>query len=148
MNGMKMGRLGKEYTPGEVIIHQGEEGNEMFVMLSGTVEVIRLRGDEEIPIATLGKGEIFGEMALVGGMTRSATVRVKEKARILTVDKKGFLKRVHEDPSFAFKILETMSERIRAMDEEIARLKARKAKGSARRPKTPQPESTAPPPPA
>lgn len=138
---MKIGRLGKEYEPGEVIVSQGDVGEEMYVMLSGEVEVIRHRGDKEIPIATLGKGEIFGEMALVGRTTRSATVRVTEKARILTVDKKGFLTRVHEDPSFVFKILETMSGRIRAMDEEIARLKAATARVPA-----PQPQATAPPP--
>ncbi|KPJ51498.1 hypothetical protein AMJ39_09755 [candidate division TA06 bacterium DG_24] len=121
---MRMGRLGKEYELGEIVVRQGEYGNEMYVVLSGEVEVIRQSGEEEIPLATLGKGQVFGEMALLGDTTRSATVRVKSKARILTVDKKGFLKKVHEDPSFVFNILQMMSDRIREMDKEIARLKA------------------------
>jgi CRP-like cAMP-binding protein len=55
---------------------------------------------------------------------RSATVKALGRARILTVDRKGFLRRVQEDPSLAFRVLQTMSGRIRELTDEVARLRA------------------------
>ncbi|HLA39941.1 MAG TPA: hypothetical protein VJ417_08090, partial [Candidatus Glassbacteria bacterium] len=52
-----------------------------------------------------------------------ATVRALGKARILTIDKRGFLMRVHEDPSIAFQVLKQMSERIQKLDEEVVKLR-------------------------
>jgi CRP-like cAMP-binding protein len=49
-------------------------------------------------------------------------VRALGEARVLTVDKKNFMRRVHEDPSLAFRLVETMSQRIRELGEEVARL--------------------------
>jgi CRP-like cAMP-binding protein len=51
-------------------------------------------------------------------------VRAKGEARLLYVDKRGFMKRVHQDPTLAFDILRRMSERIRSLDEEVARLRS------------------------
>ena len=64
----------------------------------------------------------WGEMAIFDRDVRSATVRALGDARVLTVDKKNFMRRVHEDPSLAFRLVETMSRRIRELGEEVARL--------------------------
>ena len=91
----------------------------------GRVEVV-VEGEEgEIVLSRLETGDVFGEMALFTGEPRSASVRAKGSARVLTVDKKGFLRRVHEDPSLAFHILQRMSERIQALDQEVVRLRSR-----------------------
>ena len=74
-------------------------------------------------VGELGAGDIFGEMAIFDHQPRSATVRAKGRARILTLDKKAFLSHVHEDPSLAYRVLEDMSQRIRSLDAEISRLK-------------------------
>jgi len=114
--------LGRVFENGQVIVSQGESGDCMYVILHGAVEVLRTEGGREIPLTVLGAGDVFGEMALFGGEPRSATVRAKGEARLLTVDKRGFLKRVHQDPSLAFRILRNLSERIRTLDEEVTRL--------------------------
>ncbi|UCD99960.1 MAG: cyclic nucleotide-binding domain-containing protein [Chloroflexota bacterium] len=120
---MASGELGKIYKDGEVIICEGEEGNCMFVIQEGKVEVL-IAGDkeQEIRLGIRGAGEFFGEMAIFDRDVRSATVRAMGEARVLTVDKKNFMRRVHEDPSLAFRLVETMSRRIREMGEEVARL--------------------------
>ena len=81
----------------------------------------------------MGPGDVFGEMSLFTGAPRSATVRAKGSARVLTIDKRGFLKRVHEDPSLAFSILYKMSTRIHELSQEVARLKQEKQMADAKR---------------
>ncbi len=120
---MASGELGRVYEDGEEIICEGAEGNCMFVIQEGEVEVL-IAGDEEkeIRLGVRGEGEFFGEMAIFDRDVRSATVRALGEARVLTVDKKNFMRRVHEDPSLAFRLVETMSHRIRELGEEVARL--------------------------
>jgi CRP-like cAMP-binding protein len=120
---MEAGALGKTYQDGEIIIRQGEVGDCMFVIQEGQVEVLAERDDQEVLIAVREEGDFFGEMAIFERDVRSATVRACGEVRVLTVDKKNFLRRIHEDPSLAFRLVETMSGRIRALSEEVAQFK-------------------------
>ena len=120
---MAIGELGKVYQDGEEIVCEGEDGNCMFVIQEGEVEVIIAGEDsQEIRLGVRREREFFGEMAIFDRDVRSATVRALGEARVLTVDKKNFMRRVHEDPSLAFRLVETMSRRIRELGEEVARL--------------------------
>lgn len=119
---MTMGELGKEYSDGEVICRQGEPGNSMFVIQVGKALAVRNSGGQELVLGELRAGEVFGEMAIFDRQPRSATVRAAGRARILTLDRRAFLRRVQEDPSLAFRILQKMSQRIRSLNEEVARL--------------------------
>jgi CRP-like cAMP-binding protein len=120
---LKIGALGKLYSDGEKIISQGEIGECMYILQQGTVEVVFERPEGETVLGTLNPGAVFGEMALFTRELRSATVRSVGKSRVMTVDKKGFLKRVHQDPSLAFRILQKMSQRIQKLNDELSRLK-------------------------
>jgi CRP/FNR family transcriptional regulator, cyclic AMP receptor protein len=120
---METGALGKTYRDGEVIVRQGESGDCMFVIQAGQVEVIRDNEKQRgVRLAVLHETDFFGEMALFDREVRSATVRALGDAQVLTVDRKSFLRRVHEDPSLAFRILQQMSHRIRELDAELTRL--------------------------
>lgn len=116
---MKSGELGKIYQGGDVIIKQGEPGDCMYVIQSGEVEIIKNKDGNEIRIAVRKSGDFFGEMALFSREVRSATVKALGEARILTVDKKNLLKSIQKDPSLAFRIIETLSKRIRDLSDEI-----------------------------
>src|SRR5512143_4269462 len=109
--------LGKQYRDGEYVVHQGEEGDCMYVVQSGEVEVIRRSTGREFCLAVLGPGEFFGEMALVERDVRTASVRALGDASVLTLDKSSFLRQVHQDPSLAFRLLEKLSHRIRDLNE-------------------------------
>jgi len=115
-----MASLGKEYKDGEVIVHQGEVGKCMFVIQEGEVEVVAESGGKELRLRTMGPNEFFGEMALFEKEIRTATIRAIRPTRVLTVDKKNFLSGIHEDPSLAFRIVQTMSHRVRDLTERLA----------------------------
>jgi CRP-like cAMP-binding protein len=123
---MKSGELGKEYKNGEIIIKQGESGNCMYVIQSGEVEVLRTNDGKEVQLAIRNAGDFFGEMALFSREVRSATVRALGDARVLTVDRKNLLNSIQKDPSLAFRIIETLSNRIRDLSEEIVPYKSDK----------------------
>ncbi|UCF59776.1 MAG: cyclic nucleotide-binding domain-containing protein [Anaerolineaceae bacterium] len=116
---MDTGALGKVYEDNEIIVRQGEVGDCMYVIQEGQVEVIAEEGGEGIHLAVRGEGEFFGEMAIFDRDVRSATVRAMGQVRALTVDKKNFLRRIHEDPALAFRIVETMSRRLRELQAEL-----------------------------
>jgi CRP-like cAMP-binding protein len=120
---MDTGALGRIYEDGEVIIRQGEVGDCMFVIQDGQVEILVEGDGVEVPLAVRGEGDFIGEMAIFDRDVRSATVRALGQVRVLTVDKRNFLLRIHKDPSLAFRIVETMSRRIRELTDENARLK-------------------------
>lgn len=119
---MSTGELGKTYQDGEYIIRQGEMGNCMYVIQEGSVEIFLEEQKHLVPLITRTTGDFFGEMALFDHEARSASVRARGPVRILTVDKKNLLPRIHQDPSMAFRILEIMSTRIRELLVEVNRL--------------------------
>ena len=119
---MDTGTLGKIYHDGEIIIRQGDIGDCMYVIQEGQVEIIVEQGGREMQLAVRGEGELFGEMAIFEKERRSATVRAVGSVRLLTVDEKNFMRRVHEDPSLAYRMVEMMAHRIRELSNEVARL--------------------------
>lgn len=123
--------LGREYGDGEVICRQGEPGDRMYVVQAGKAEVLHEEDGIEQPVGWLEAGDIFGEMAIFERQPRAATVRARGMMRVLTLDKRGFLRHIHEDPSLAYRILQQMSRRIRSLDAELSRLRARDAAHAA-----------------
>jgi CRP-like cAMP-binding protein len=120
---VNQGSLGRVYEDGEIIMSQGERGNCMYVIQEGTVEVFVEKDGKEVRLAERGKGEFIGEMAVFEHEVRSATVRALGRVRLLTIDKKNILRRIQEDPSLAFRLVEVLSHRVRQLSEEVATLK-------------------------
>jgi CRP/FNR family transcriptional regulator, cyclic AMP receptor protein len=135
--------LGKVYGDRQVVVRQGEIGDCMFAIQKGEVEVVRERDDGEFRVAVLGEGDIFGEMAIFEKEARSATVRALGEARLLTIDKKTFLRRVQQDPSLAFNVARMMCHRIRMLNAEIERLRGGIGSAAAPEPAAPAPGSAA-----
>ena len=93
---------------GKVLTRQGAPGREFFVLLEGTVEVMR---DGE-RIDTLGEGDFFGELALISNIPRTATVTATAPIRALVVFGRDFRRLLEEDAGIARKVLEAMAERM------------------------------------
>lgn len=117
--------LGKQYKSGESIVCQGAAGNCMYVIQEGQAEVYREENGREIRMAVLKEGDFFGEMSIFDREVRAATVKALGDVRVLTIDKKTFMRRIQKDPSLAFDIVRTMSQRIRQLNCELAELRAR-----------------------
>ena len=112
------------YQDGEIIIRQGDVGDNMFVIQEGQVEVVVEQDGQEVRLAVRSEGDFFGEMAIFEREVRSATVRALGPVRVLTVDEKNFLRRIHQDPSLAYRMVQNMSSRIRELSNEVAKLKS------------------------
>jgi CRP-like cAMP-binding protein/flavin-dependent dehydrogenase len=123
--------LGKVYSDRQVIVRQGDAGDRMFAIQAGRVEVVRETADGEVHLTVLNPGDIFGEMAIFDKEGRSATVRALGEARVLTIDKKTFLRRMEEDPSLAFNVAHTLCGRVRRLNAEVAMLRYLVAKQRA-----------------
>ena len=105
----------QEFDVGEVIFSDGDGGDYMFLVRSGSVEIIR----NGAVVETVGPGGIFGEMALIDGSPRSATAQVKQACHLVAIPEKGFLFMVHETPYFALDVMRTLSERLRVMNRLV-----------------------------
>ena len=97
---------------GEAIFAQGDEGGQMYVILEGIVE---LRVGVAI-VEVLGKGEPFGELALLEQMPRMATAIARTDCKLVPIPRDVFLALVQEHPTFALDIMRVMAERLRRMD--------------------------------
>jgi CRP/FNR family cyclic AMP-dependent transcriptional regulator len=117
---MGQGALGTLYGDGDTIVRQGEVGDCMYVVQSGEVEVVQATTRGEQRLAILGTGDFFGEMSVFEREVRSATVRALGEARALKVDKKTLLRRIKEDPLLAVNLLQTLSQRVRDLNAQVA----------------------------
>lgn len=120
---VREGALGRDYASGEIICREGDVGECAYVLQAGRAVVLREGAEPPVVVGQLLPGDVFGEMAIFDREPRAATVRADGPARVLTLDKRTFLKRIHEDPSLAYRLLLSMSGRIRRLDVELARLK-------------------------
>ncbi len=113
--------LGRVFANGEIICSEGDQGDALYVIQFGQVKIVKRTPTTEITLAMLGPGEIFGEMALFDHKERSASAIAVGEARVLTVDRKKFFATMSRDPTLAFKILSSMSQRIRQLDQQVSR---------------------------
>ena len=117
------GMTGKVYQEGDVIVHQGDVGECMYVISSGKAEVLVKKGRKQVRLAILRERDFFGEMAIFDRERRSATVRAMGEVRVIAIEKKSFEKMILKMPWLAFRVIEKMSRRIREDDREFVKLR-------------------------
>jgi small-conductance mechanosensitive channel len=117
---------GCQYLSGEVIIRQGDVGHELYIIRTGEVSVLLGRGAEGsvAEIARLGPGKFFGEMSLMTGARRAATVQAALECELVRVDKEAFQDILAEDPKLVEQITQVLVDRQIAMEENISARKA------------------------
>ena len=107
----------REYPAGASLLRQGETGVGLFILTAGTVRVTQLAPDGNVrELATLGQGEVFGEMSLLDDQPRTATVNALEPTRALVIPVWDFRAALREAPDIAIKLLAVMSRRIRKLE--------------------------------
>jgi CRP-like cAMP-binding protein len=110
------------YQRGDCIIREGDSGNEMFIIQSGSVDVYKDDGDKRVFLATLGRGEFFGEMAILENIRRSATVIAREEVHLIVLNAGNFMLKIRKDPTFAFSVMQRLSRRIRVLNDKVLSL--------------------------
>ena len=101
------------YDTGQVVFHEGDAGDCLFLLLSGMMHVYVERGGKTISYATIHPGECFGEMALIDDTARSATVRAQTPSRCCALSKQDFLDIIQRDPHIALGVMQSLSRRLR-----------------------------------
>lgn len=104
------------YAEGEALCNEGERGNEVFILLSGTVNVFRLDDDDENRLVSTEKaGVLIGEMAVLDPAPRAATVVAAEGGiRVLRLDGDAFRDALGDNPSIATGVIRTLAQRLRS----------------------------------
>ena len=106
-----------------VILLENEEGSTLFIIISGKVKVtIFSESGKEVIFSILNEGDFFGDMSLMDGKPRSATVISIEDSELRLLRRNDFIKLVEEHPGIALKFLEELTTRLRKADERIESL--------------------------
>ncbi|MBI1915567.1 MAG: mechanosensitive ion channel [Planctomycetes bacterium] len=100
------------YAENEVIVHQGEKGEELFILLSGEVAVtVAQPGEDPVELSRLKKGNFFGEMAALTGEPRTATVRATRECELLAIGKAALAEVFESSPELAEHVSQTIARR-------------------------------------
>lgn len=112
----------QRFADGEVIISEGIMSNNAYVVLSGKVRVTKKYDNKTIAIETLGEGDIFGEMGLIGHSVRSASVVALGDVTVGLIDKESFDRLLDSLPFDVRTILSSLVHRLRGTTDMLARL--------------------------
>lgn len=112
---MTIAKCINEFGVDEVIFEEGSTGRELFVVLDGEVEIAKVDGARKTSIIKLGKGEFFGEMAVIDGSARSATaIASAPNTKVMRINHARFVYLVSQQPAFALMVMDALSKRLRA----------------------------------
>lgn len=108
----------ERYYDGDVIFNEGDRGVCFYIIVDGTAKVIKKRNNNEIVLSILKKGDFFGELALIDGNKRSASVESLENLTAISISKEGFNK-VFTNSVSTLRVLEMLSQRLRKTNEYL-----------------------------
>jgi CRP/FNR family cyclic AMP-dependent transcriptional regulator len=109
----------KTYDEGQQIFSQGDAGGPMFAVLSGHLKVIVAGVDgNDVVFTVMGRGEVFGELSVLDGAPRSASIVAMTRTEVLVLDREPFLAFVRASPDTSIKLLKILAARIRRLSDE------------------------------
>lgn len=116
------------YAKGEIVFSKGDEGFGLFGVARGRVKISALSSEgKEITFNIVGPGDVFGEIALLDGLPRTADAIALEPCELVALDRRDFLTVLGQDPVAALKMLEVVSRRLRRTSEQVEALTFRTA---------------------
>lgn len=130
-----------DVAAGHFVFREGDAGSEMYIIEWGSVEVLRAGRDQ--PLATLGPGDFFGEMAILEDQPRFASVRALTATRLLKVDRAAFAGMLRDNFEIAVRIMRKLVARLRHTEEQLS--EAQRALAEAKGKSTPTKPGAAPP---
>ncbi len=120
----------KRYKKNNLIIFEDDKGLNLFIINQGRVKISRISEEGgEVILAILGEGEFFGEISVVDGLSRSATVTSLDEVELLVMKREDFLGALQEHPQVGIALLRELAGRIRKSDAQIKSLSLRNARG-------------------
>ncbi len=114
---------------GKVLFHENDEGDQMYIIQEGSVRISKLIGGKEHILAVLGKGDFFGEMAIVNRSKRTATATAVGQVSLLAFNREGFLGMIEKNARIALNIIDKLCRRLQQADLQIHHLVRKSARG-------------------
>ncbi len=112
------------FTKGTVLFHEGDEGDEMYIIQTGRVAIKKKVKDGDTTLAVLEKGDFFGEMAILERMPRSAAAEVVEDGDLIVISNEIFGDMIKANPEIAVRMLRKYSIRLREANKQIEQILA------------------------
>jgi CRP-like cAMP-binding protein len=120
----------KKYRKGSIILLEEETGAALFVIVYGKVKIVRMDDDgREVILSILSDSDFFGEMAILDGLTRSASVVATTKSELFMIHRKDFISLLNEYPRVAIALLRELTGRLRKANSQIKSLSLKDAAG-------------------
>lgn len=120
----------KLYKKNDVVLMEEEAGTALFVIINGKVKVARSSTDgREVILTILSESDFFGEMAILDGLTRSATVTAIEESELFLIQRNDFVNLLREYPEISISLLQELTKRLRSADAKIKALSLKDAEG-------------------
>ncbi len=116
----------KEINARDFLFHQGDRGDDMYILLKGQVEVLVDSNGELARITTLGEGSVIGELAVLTSENRTATIRATEDSTLLSISKVNFKRLIAEKHQgalrLAYNLAIIVSKRLQMMDKTFVQI--------------------------
>ena len=110
----------RAFRAGEVIFHREDVGQVLYVIKEGKVNICLISPEgQEISLVVLGKGDVFGELAILDGLPRSADAIALERVECYTLQRSDFHNAIMKNPKIAIQVLEVLSRRLRKTDDKV-----------------------------
>ncbi len=107
------------FPAGQLVLREGDQGDSLFVVLDGELEVTKRQGSQDVLLALYKPGQFFGEMALLEQAPRSASVRTLQESRLLVISQAAFQTLLSCSPAAPLKILHTVTSRLRSTESAL-----------------------------
>jgi CRP-like cAMP-binding protein len=112
------------FNPGQDIVIQGDPGDAAYIILSGEADVLINNNGEMIPVARLADNAVIGEIAILTGVPRTATVRAVGELTALRIGKDTFFKLITDIPDIGMEIMKELARRLERTTAELQKAKA------------------------
>jgi len=123
LNGIQELCKTRKYPKNSMIILEEEMGDVVFIVMSGTVKITRVNDEgKEVILAMLGSGEVFGEMAILDGESRSANALSQENCEVVTINREDFLNLLKTNNKVSLNLMTEFAIRLRKSDQQIEAL--------------------------
>ena len=113
----------RRFRKDEVIFHEKEAGDSLFIILHGRVKVAIFGDDgKEVTLSILSEGDFFGEMSLLDQEPRSATIIAEEDCEFLALQRDDFVRALEQDPGISASLIQVLADRLRKANHQISTL--------------------------
>jgi CRP-like cAMP-binding protein len=113
------------YTAGDQLFHEGDDGDAAYVILDGEADILVDTDEGQVKVATLGKNDIIGEIAILCDVPRTATVVAHGNLEILRVSKEGFFHLVTQFPQVGIEVMSALAAKLHRTTQALSAARTR-----------------------